>query len=280
MTGYDIEGALADIGTEAPSTETQPVQESAPVQQPPVQQPEYFELKYNNKTVKGDRNQFTQWAQQGYDYAQKMERFNSEQAAWNAQKAQHEAQWQKYKQIDEYARQNPAWAEYLDTSWNQRNAQAQTQQPFDVSSIRQQVLQELQGEIAPVKAWFEEQRIKEQDTALQKEIDTIQAKYPDLDLSLVDQSGKTLERRVMEFAQQTGIPTFTAAFQAYTYDQRAQSAEAKGREALAKEQDKQRRAGLLGQAPTTQQQPFDPRLDRKRSYSDIAEDEARRLGLT
>ena len=56
---------------------------------------------------------------------------------------------------------------------------------------------------------------KAEDDAYKAEFVAVQKRYPALDFMTKDASGKTLEYKILEYAQEKGIKTFTPAFEAY-----------------------------------------------------------------
>ena len=89
----------------------------------------------------------------------------------------------------------------------------------------------------------------QEDSKLSESVKSIQTRYPDLDFAAKDESGLSLEHRVLNHAVQNGFPTFRAAFLDYYHDSLEKQAEARGKESLQTELNKRKKLGLLDDAP-------------------------------
>jgi hypothetical protein len=275
---FDVEAfmAEADAGEPGGIPDTQP-EPAAPAEQPAAPPTpaaataQEFEITANGQLIKAPVDKVKQWASQGYDYAQKMAAFKAEQEKFGGERNKWESQ---YKPIDEYIQKNPEWWQAVQEAYQARElagrnpndpiVQALSQVKSEISEIKQ-----FKQEIAEEKA--QAQRAQE-DQQLTTEIQSIQEQYPDLDWKGVDESGKSLEIRVIEHAVQNGIKTFRAAFRDFNHDQLIQRAEAKGKEAINKDIQKRTKLGLLGKTPAPTQQALRPEDVRNKSYEDITQD--------
>ena len=234
----DVDSILAGIDGGGDSTP----QSEAPKPTPE----EMFEFKHQGKLVRGTRAQFLQWAQQGYNYPQRVEELKKSVEAQRQQWEQERQQYAQFRDVDAYARQNPQWWEHVTQSWQQI---AKGQQPYEQQQQQQQPLDpriaEIDARIRAMEEGVQAQRQQAEDAQLEQEIKQIQKQFPDIDLAQVDDTGKTLEFKILEFASEKGIQDFGTAFRAYTYDRMRESAEAKGREALAREKAKLEKAGFV-----------------------------------
>jgi hypothetical protein len=266
------EGTQIETDTPAPAAEQKPAEQT---QAPATQE---IEFTWNGKQIKAPITdpRLKQWASQGYDYNQKMAEFNQRQA-----EIQKQAEWAKqaedrYKAIDEYVQKNPQFWDHVTQTWTQ----AQSQNPLaDPNNPVTQKLQATESKLSQIEQFIESQRQaqeaalqQQEDQRLNQEIKSIQEKYPDLDLTQVDESGKTLETRVLEFAIENGIKKFSTAFNAFNHDRLLKLAEEKGKEAAQRELQKKTKLGLLGTSPTPTRGFSQPKNIKEQSYESLYEE--------
>ncbi len=275
----DVDSLLAGIygGGDNPSQSESPA--ASPEPSPP-QAPQFKEFEFNHggRPIKISENdpRHSQWLSQGYDYGQKMEAFNSERQNWDKSKQEWEQNWSKYREIDSFARENPDWWNKVDQSFQQQTSGAGNVPP-EVKSYLDQALQPIAQDIPLMKQFLQEMQTqkmeveqKKADTQLDEAVKSIQTKYPDLDLSAKDETGYSLEQRVINHAMQNGFPTFRAAFLDYYHDHLEQIAEARGKEAIMKDMKNRQKMGLLdSNTPTPGRTDFVPNNGtRPRSWND------------
>lgn len=247
---FDVDATMEAI--EAPSTGI-PMHD--PVETPAQKTPEQteFEFQYNGKNIKAPVDKFKQWASQGYDYSQKMADFNRRTQEFETQSKS----LSPFREVDEYARQNPEWWNHVRSAYESRAQQQQ--QVGDIPQELTGVIDPLKSKIDEIDQWrqsVEQERVayqrNQEDQALEGEIKSIRESYQDLDFDRVDEQGHTLEAKVLKHAVDNGIKNFKTAFRDYMADELVKRAEARGREAAVKERQENAKRGLLGrtQAPT------------------------------
>ena len=258
MSEGDVDALLQSIenspAKEIPMHDAAPAQSQTPQTPAPTAAPEY-EITWNGKAIKAPIDKITQWASQGYDYAQKMGEFNKSRTEYEArQKALSEMEG-RYKPIDEYVRQNPEWWNHVTQSFESR-AQAGGADP-----VMSKVQEILQSKLQPIEQYIQSQSNKEQaqqreaeDGRLKSDISSIREQYKDLDFDTADDTGKSLEYKVLEYAAQNGINSFKTAFRDFHHDTLLKLAEERGKQQVVKDTQKRTKLGLLGstQAPTKQ----------------------------
>lgn len=282
----EIQQILNEVQAEQPAPAqqaaptAQPAQQAAPVEQP--QQTKRWGINWNGRDIYTDKfDTFKQWAQQGYDYSQKMEAFNKERTTWE-EKVKAAEPWQKY---DEYAKANPGWWEHIQQQWEQRDQYAMQGQNPDVQNVVQRLVAE---KLAPVenfiKQWDDFQqneRANKADEQLRGEVDHIAKQYPGIPLNTVDASGKTLEMKVLDYASEHGIPSFKAAFFELMHDKVVEMERVKAREEALKSVQQTRKAGIMGESPTPQTAANGAahNYNRGSSYNDLAKQALQELGI-
>lgn len=305
MVDFNIDQAMNDISTGALEG-SQPVGDqlgSAPQQ---INQPSFdpnlvIPYKANGKEVQEPLSTVIQRASMGYNYAQLMQQHKQREAAIEAERQQIAQQAQKWQQYDEYATQNPQWADHVRSQWESRfnfGGQQQGQQPFgsqnQASFDQQQSVQQSQlppevaRELAEMRSFVsqykQDQQVRmqaEQDHALNQEIESVAKEYPDIDLSVTDPTtGESLEQQILRHAQANGISTFRAAFRDKMFDQLLARGTTQAKEAVAKQMQQQVKNGFLGQSnsPMLSQQTAGLDLGRH-SYHSLMDMAAKELGL-
>lgn len=247
---------------------------------------EMFEFVHNGKTIKANKEQLIKYAQQGYDYPQRAQKLNQQTAKWNQERADWEKKWGIYKQIDDYARQNQDWWNFINQQWQSRgsfnpqsaNAPANTGtgtqgDPVAAHPKLAALEQRLQQFEPLINQLAEDRRLaheKAEDEKLEQEIQSIRNEYKDLDWDSLNEEGKTLEHRVLEHAQATGINSFRAAARDLLFDQLVTRANSQGKLAVAKGIQQRTKLGVLGESPTSvRTMPKSSKDIRKTSYEEL-----------
>ena len=245
-----------------------------------------LEYTANGKTVKEDLATIIKRASQGYNYAQSMAGLKSRDAeiAQREQSIQGIAdKWQKYEQ---YAQQNPQWYEHWTQAWDNRGIQAPGGGSGDGGEIDSQLTALLDQKLQPFQEFMTSQQaerqqaeIREQDSALDQSIKSTREAFPSIDFDKSDpETGKTLEWQVLEFAHQEGMNDFNKAFKVFYHDNLIKSQIEQEKAKWAKEQEGNRRKGVLGDVPTKKANPKQADFN-KASWDQVAEMAARDLGF-
>lgn len=250
VSSQSYEVPMSESVPEAPSPETAP-------------QPKEWELDWNGQKIKADEDKFRKWAQQGYDYNQKMSSFNQKQQdserAFQQKQQEWETKYSPYREIDQYVKENPSWWDHVEKSYQQAQNPPQAQIPDELKSYLDPIvkdysqvkdfIQDYQRQVIEQQARQQEEQAKQHDTQLDGEIKSISQKY-NLDFAQQDESGQSLEARVLNHALQNGIPTFKSAFLDYYHENLEKLAESRGKESAMNDIKKRKQLGLLGESST------------------------------
>lgn len=267
---HDVDAIIAKAyGHEAP--ENQIEKNEAPPE------PQYKEFEFNHRgqaiKVKENDPRFSQWMSQGYDYAQNIASVKAEREAFERSRQEWEQKVNPYREIDQFAKQNPDWWSHIEQSYQQRLS-APESVPQEVKSYLDQRFEPIAKDIPLMKEFLQEmqtqkmeKQVQEEDAKLQSAMKSIQETHPDLDFTARDESGLSLEQRVLDHALQNGIPTFRAAFRDYYQDSLVKQAEARGRETVMQEMNKRKKLGLLDESPAPSKASL-PFASKPRSWSD------------
>jgi hypothetical protein len=270
----DVDQLMSEI--EAPRGELFPMHDK-PVDEAPTQETQQqainelifsargqeIKVPYNDERVK-------QWASMGYDYAHNMAEFNKSKTQFDQERKAIEALKEQYGPVDEYVRQNPDFWQHILTSWQQRQQNADPNNPL-IGEI-QRLKEELQG----VKQFKEEisqereaQKIQGEDKALDEDIRSIQEKYKDLDWKSRDEHGKSLEYKVLEHAAKNKIGSFKTAFHDFYHEHLSKYETERAKETATKNIQAKSKAGLLGKSPTPQKAQIKATDVKGKSYDDL-----------
>lgn len=252
----------------------------------PQSDPELIEyVTDGGKTVKETLEMLKKRASMGYHYAQRMEALKAREAEINgsAEKFKSLQRWQEY---NDFAEKNPAWAKHVEQSWEQREALLQSQGAEDpnsplhaeLNSVKQQ-LGEVSQFLGSLKAEREQQQRASEDSALNSEIKSIRERYPDTDFDLADETGKSLEYRILEHAAQNGIKSFKTAFHDFYHDHLIKMREDKAKESVLREQQKNKKAGIIGVTDAPTKGLNRVQNTRAKSYDQLAQEAMAELGL-
>jgi len=266
----------AEGGAEAaPGAETAPAQTAADWRQS-------FDWKFaaNGQEVTPDTaDKAKTWLSLGYNASQTLAEVKRERAQWAKEREELQSKYKGYDrfaELDQYARQNPDWWKHVQGQWEQRSAYGQDP---NLAPILQR-LQQTEGVLQEWQQREAERKQAEQDQALEAEIESIRKQYPKIDLGSVDESGRSLEWRVLKHANDNGIQTFRAAFRDYLHDRLVQEAQAQGREAIAKDTQAKVKQGVLGTTQVPTKGLSQAQNVRGKSYDQLTQEALAEFGIT
>lgn len=274
---FDADAALAQIeqtGEYSPSSpESTPTEQ--PAAAPAVQE---FEYDWNGKKIKEPLEMVLKRAGMGYDYAQKMAAMKAKESEFAKTQERMKAL-QRWEEYDNFAKENPAWAQHVEQAWERRQQVLESQGAENPSNPLYGELQQVKQQLAQVSEFIGGVRRSEEDKALTTEIQSIRQKYGDLDFDLADESGKTLEYRILEHAQKNGIRSFKTAFHDFYHDNLIKMREDKAKEQVVKDQQARRKAGIIGVTTESKKGLQPANSVRGKSYDQLAIEALQELGL-
>lgn len=282
----DVDSLLSEI--EAPSEIPMHSSEepAAPEQVASTWDASQFEFDWNGQKVKPDSlDKAKLWMQQGHNYSQRAAELNRRQAEFEQKFKEWEGQakhYSRFDEVDKYVKENPQWWEFVEQQWSARHQNGQPQ----LDPNLEQVIRPLQEKLSQYDTFMQQLQnerqqevIAKEDQALEAEISEIRNKHPNIDLNAVDESGKTLEQRILDHAMENGINTFRAAFRDYLHDQLVTTAKADSLQQEAKERQTATKQGLLGKTQTPRKQVERVQNVRGKSYDSITQEVLAELGI-
>jgi hypothetical protein len=216
-----------------------------------------YEFTHNGKPIKAPLSKILKWAQQGYDYPQRVAELNKQRETIHALE-------QQYRPIDE-------WVQNNQDKWDKLQAVIKAEQEGTVD-LPPQVVEKLNKYDQYFKQLEERElqaKVQAEDQALDQEIKSIQDKYKDLDWVSIDDSGRTREQKVLAHAAEQGFKTFKSAFLDLYHEDLLNLRETKAKEELAAKKERDSKQGLLAkQAPKTVQRS---KQSNGKAYPDTAD---------
>lgn len=188
------------------------------------------------KEIKATQEEALKWAQMGRGANLKI-------GEQNKTIAQLRAEIDKYKQPAPQAQQQVVQEQEQDHG---------SELPEELAPYLSPIMQELHGLKSYVQQLQQEKQqslASQEDTSLDKEIQSIRDKHADLDWTTPDESGYSLEYRVLEHASKIGTTSFDAAFKSLMHDKLIERAKLSAKDQLVKERQNKRKLGLLDAAP-------------------------------
>lgn len=255
LNDVESEGSGGGVITDAPPAPAAPVDE--------------FEFTVGGKSIKANREKMIKWAQMGYDAPTRIGSLTKEIESWKQKGSRFDELESKYGEIDKFVREKPEFWDHVTQSWKQKD-QLLNDQSNPLATTVQQLQQTVQGLLGKVTTYEQQQqqvRTAREDEAYQQEFAGITTKYPQVDFKTPDETGKTLEYKVIEYALEKGIKEFTPAFRAFYHDELVKLEAEKAKESVVKEKQKNTRLGILGKTDTPTKRSSDD--VKGKSYADI-----------
>lgn len=261
-------------GNPAPATQTQA---------------QMFKYKALGREIEEPIDTILQRASQGYDYAQKMQEFKSQQDQFATQQQDAKTLQGKWEQYENYSKENPEWADHVRSSWESRGTFGNAQQPEaggETSSLPPEFQKKMNQFDEFMTNMNQERQLNaeaKEDTILGESIATVQKEYPDIDLTYSDPTtGMTREMAVMQHAKQNSIHSFKAAFRDLYFDQIVARQVTAAKEASVKEIQERNKRGFISDSDTSMinRSSFNSNnSNTKMSYQQLAQHGAEELGI-
>ncbi len=268
----EAESLLEGINQPA-ETETTPVEKTTE-----QMTPQEYAFKVGGKEIKAPIDKIIRWAEMGYDAPNKIGSLQKEIDSWKQKENQFKEIEGKYGTVDQYVRENPQWWQFVQSQYEQQQKQMTSDNPMmstinelkeklnDISSFKDQILKEKQ-----------EMKAMQDDDAYTKEFESVKSQYPNIDLVTPDETGKTLEYKILEYASQNGIKKFTTAFRDMMHDQLMGLKEEQAKEKLMSDRVSKTKLGILGTSPTPKTKGVE--YSKGKSYADLEREVLESYGI-
>jgi len=250
-----------------------------------------LEYKAADKPVKENLQTILQRAQQGYHYAQSMQKLKMEREGFETERKTIQQQIDeaktindKWSKFEQYAKENPEWYDHWNSAWeNRQQAPGQQTAPDDVQARIDAVLAEklkpFEGLLSEKQQLEQKAKIAEEDRLLDESIKSIRSQYKDIDFDRTDpETGKSLEYQVLEFMTQSGMTNFQHAFKAFYHDNLVKREIERQKEAEQKALIDKKKKGIVDEKTVPgSRKPVDTR---NMSWDQLAQLAAKDLGIT
>ena len=270
-------------GEESPATGTAPQAPAAP--DPNAWRQNFqWEFDHGGKKVSPDSaDKARTWMQLGYQANTRFQELKSREAEFQKQRQEIEARgkhYSQYDEVDKYARQNPEWWNHVEEQYKQRAVHGLDPSLAPIVQPLMQRLEATEGFIQTMQQAEEERKLAEHDQALAADVETIRKDFPTIDLAATDpETGRTLEWKVLNHAQQNGIHSFRAAFKDLFYDKLVEEAKAASLSTIAKGHAGAAKRGVLGHSPVPTKTLKPAQNVRGKSYEDLTQEALQELGI-
>lgn len=230
----------AQVAPEAPQVE-EPV---APVQEPPVSDwtPDQFAYKYKgNVYYPKDKDHLIALAQKGHAFETNQEQLNRQ----LREIEEHKQKYDPYKQLDEFASQNPQFWNKVQELYGQfQNGNLQQDQTNQIDITQHPAFKELQKKNEEIARRMEEDDIRKADEEIDRQLNSLMDKHKQYDWK-TDEGYGNLGVRVMRHALEKGYPDIESAFNNLMGDDMRIRAEMESKKKAAEEQKKSNKAGIV-----------------------------------
>lgn len=213
--------------------------------------------KANEKEIEEPLDVVLKRASQGYNYAQRMAELKANEQNWQKQLEEHKSLAEKYKDIDEYARQNPGWFDYWNQAYQARSNFKAGNSPDQNGIDENQLTALLEQKLQPYKTMLEQQQQKiiqeknaQEDAELDRQIEATKKQFPDIDFEATDpETGKSLLTRVYELMANNRINDFNLAYKVLDHDRIVARQIEKAKADLVKSEQARKKAGYVDGKP-------------------------------
>lgn len=251
------------------------------VQASPAQAQE-FEFVHKGKQIKLPISdpKFKQWIQQGYDYSTNISQLNKEREAFTNELSSKRALLDRYSKVDEYAKTNPQWWDYVIKQYEATlNGGQSTQTSYNPNDPIVRQISEMSQQLSALNSEREQARFKEEDARLNQEIEEVHKQYPKLDWDSVNEAGQSLRDQVLKFAYDNKYPSFESAFLVHQKANILNLERERAKEDVVKQRQKQTKLGLLGSSPTPKSEVAYAKNTKNKSWDDLGREALEELGL-
>lgn len=235
-----VNAAESSTNNEIPMEGNAPAEAAAPT-------PQEYSFQHQGQEIKAPIDKVLRWAQQGYSAPQRIGELSQKLKDFEGKFKTYETYEKTYAPIDQWAKENPDKWKALFDGWQQAQFGATPGNQAQPQALPKEVLDKLQQHDQFIQLQQQERiQMREQkaDQTLEQEIGGLRKQYSNIDFDSTDESGRTLEYRVLEHATRLGIPSFEAAFLHFNKAQLQQMYQGQGRERAA--MSPQTKDALLG----------------------------------
>jgi len=239
--------------------------------------PEEYSFNYEGKEIKAPMDKLLKWASQGYGAPNRIGELNKQLGEWKQKESHLNELKTKYADVDNYVRQNPQWFEAV----NQQYQQALAKQNQSAQMENHPLMNEFAGlrkQVDELSNYKNEIIRTQEDQKYTHDFELLQKANPKVDFVTPDENGKTLEYKVLEYAQQNGINNFKTAFRDFYHEDLLKLKELEAREKVVTDRVGKTKLGILGISPTPTKRHTES--VKGKSYDDLMREAKEELGIS
>lgn len=251
-------------------------------------EPEY-EINFKGQLERLPLSKLIEFAQQGRNYSQQKNQLNLERNKWTSELGQRDQainqykkdleRLQQYQEIEAYQKKDPNWWAHVVENY-QKARQGLDQGANGVNPELVKRLDSVESVISQINEEKKLQQQTAQDQQLETSVQEYRTKYPDLDWHSKDQTGFTLEQRIMQHALDNGISRFRAAANDFLADDLNKRAAMKARDDVAKKTQENFKKGIGQQSRVPQLRKPDAKEVSDKSYDQLIAEALQEYGIT
>ena len=264
----EADALLNEIEQPAPDLMSEADKQAADKTQQAIQE---YSFNYGGKEVKAPIEKILKWASQGYEAPNKIGELNKQIESWKSKEATLKELESKYGDVDKYVRENPQWWDFVSKQYEQnaQQAQLQSQMTPELMALKQKV-----DELDQYKNNIVQQQ---EDAEYNKQFSELKKQYASVDFTTPDDSGKSLEYKVLEYANANGIRKFSTAFKDFYHDELVKIAAESAKEKLINDKQSKSKLGILNISSAPTKRTTDS--VRGKSYGDLEREALAELGI-
>jgi hypothetical protein len=237
-------------------------------------------LKHKGKEVViDDEQKYSMLAHKGYDYEQKMHQFKVDRKLYEKERSEREAQYKELEQINNYAKENPAFEQLIQREWAKIQAGGQIEvAPEDRVQVLESRLNQVLDKLENQGKDLETRRVAEMEAKQEMAIESYKEKHSDFDWDKKDESGATLEDRIMQQMIDKEVKDFQIMADFVLKNEQIARKTLEAKESVAKDIQK---ANKLGLGKVTKKSQLGVKKSEdigNKSYDDLVGESLRELG--
>jgi len=239
-----------------------------------------FVLNYKGKEIELDAEKAKAYAQKGYDYETKMRDFKVEKKLYEQEIEKQKAQYQELAEINEFAKQNPAFQRLIEQQWAKiQQGQELPVAPEDKISMLETRLNQVLDKLNSQEEQLTAKQEAEMEARQEQSIEGYKEKYSDFDWKTKDENGATLEDRIMQQMIDKGVKDFEIMADHVLKTELLARQQMEAKKKIGKQIQHQSKHGLGKVTSYSQQKAQKTQNVSSKSYDDLLEEGLRELGI-
>jgi len=233
-------------------------------------------ITYRGDTIPVPLKKLVNHYQLRHDLQENQAAFKQEKAQWEAEKQRYEEAsrlYDKYHAVDQHAVQNPDWWQHVSEAYNNRGSFTGDEEisPQIANTLNQvtQTLESMNQKIQSFESKFSEVEVKEEEKLIDQEYTSLKKEFEFFDFESPDESGLTPKTRILKHGADHGFPTFKAAFFDLYGNQLIKTAKEGAMKETTEAIKKSKQAGVINVGATAG--PTEAKVNTRQSWDEMTE---------